>query len=388
MKQPFDVIVLGLGAMGSAAAYQLARSGRRVLGIDQFRPPHTHGSTHGQTRITRLAIGEGLHYTPLALRSHEIWREIEQETDRNLLTITGGLIISSPRSNANLHVPAFFKNTIAAAQHYQIDHEVLDAAAARKRFPQFNLSDDDIAYYEHQSGFLRPEECVSANLQLAARYGAQLHIDEKVLEFSDSGSGVSVRSDTGCYSAGRLVVSAGPWLPQLLQAELACHFRVTRQVLFWFELAQNPQRFAPGNCPVFIWEREGLRQAFYGFPAVSGAADGVKVATEQYLAATTPQTVDRAVSEEEIRTMYTDCIAPCLPDLGPRCLRAVTCLYTSTPDSGFVIAPHPQMNSVLLVSPCSGHGFKHSAAIGELVARLIQEERSKGELAHFSMPDL
>src|SRR6266404_472072 len=168
----YEVLVLGLGAMGSAATFQLAKRGRKVLGIDQFTPPHAFGSSHGETRITRLAIGEGEHYTPLVLRSHELWREIENETGTDLLTVTGGLVISSIARTAMLHVDQFFSNTVAAAEKYRIPHQILSAAEIRKRFPQFRVRDDERGYYEPDAGFLRPEACIAAQLQLARKYGA------------------------------------------------------------------------------------------------------------------------------------------------------------------------------------------------------------------------
>src|ERR1700686_3453912 len=165
----YQVIVAGLGAMGAAAVFQLARRGARVLGIDQFAPPHAHGSTHGDTRITRLAIGEGEQYTPLALRSHQLWREFEQETGSTLLTISGCLIISSRAKRAFTHVENFFANTLAAAHRYDTAHEVLDAGQIRRRFPQFKVADDEVAYLERDAGFLCPEACVRTQLRLAER---------------------------------------------------------------------------------------------------------------------------------------------------------------------------------------------------------------------------
>src|SRR5258708_30422448 len=186
----YEVLVLGLGAMGSAAAFQLARRGRKVLGIDRFAPPHSLGSSHGETRITRLAIGEGEHYTPLVLRSHELWREIEKEAGADLLTITGGLIISSIARTAMLHVDQFFSNTVAAAEKYRIPHQILPAQEIRTRFPQFQVRDDEIGYYEPSAGFLRPEACVEAQLRLGRKYGAGFPPHERVVDCRDSADAV------------------------------------------------------------------------------------------------------------------------------------------------------------------------------------------------------
>ena len=229
--QRYASLVLGLGAMGSAALYQLAKRGQKVLGIDRFSPPHAFGSSHGDTRVTRLAIGEGTHYTPLVMRSHELWREIERETSRDLLTTTGGLIISSRSTTSRMHVQDFFGTTVAAAERYGIAHEILDARAIRQRFPQFAVGDDEIGYYEHEAGFVRPEACVAAQLALAEKHGAAIHRNETVLGFEETSAGVTVRTNRDTYVADRVIVSAGGWLPELIAPKSAQPFKVRRQVL-------------------------------------------------------------------------------------------------------------------------------------------------------------
>jgi sarcosine oxidase len=230
----YDVVVLGLGAMGSAAAWQLAKRGRRVLGIDRFSPPHAHGSSHGETRITRLAIGEGPHYSPLAQRSHEIWREIESATGEDLLTVTGGLIISSPSRTAKLHVDDFFANTLAAAKLYRIAHEVLETEEIRRRYPQFRVRDGEIGYFEAGAGFLRPERCIAAQLRLAKSLGAEIRTGETVLRFEAGSDAVVIHTEQQIVRAKKLIISAGPWLPKLIGEGYAGAFRILRQVLFWF----------------------------------------------------------------------------------------------------------------------------------------------------------
>jgi sarcosine oxidase len=380
-----DVLILGLGAMGSATAYQLAKRGAKVVGLDQFSPPHDRGSSHGDTRITRLAIGEGAHYTPLAMRSHELWREIEKETGADLLTVTGGLIISSGERTAMLHVDSFFANTVAAAERYRIPHQILDTGEIRRRFPQLRVRDGEIGYYEPDAGFLRPESCVRAQLALAKKYGAAIRANEKVSGFEASAHGVTVSTDRGVYDAERLIVTAGAWLPQLIGEIYAAPFKVLRQVLFWFDVKGPVTPFLPGHFPVYIWELQGPEQAIYGFPAIDGPHGGVKIATQQYERTTTPETVNRDVSKEEAHAMYETYVAPYLPELSSNCLKAVACLYTVTPDAGFVIDFHPESERVIIASPCSGHGFKHSAAIGEALAGLAIDGRSRFDLSAFRL---
>jgi len=380
-----DAIVVGLGAVGSAATYQLARRGASVLGIDRYSPPHALGSSHGDSRITRRAIGEGEQYMPLVARSNQIWRDIEDQTGANLLSVTGGLWISSEARRAETHVKNFFENTVAAAQRHDIEHEVLDARQMRDTFPQFNVADNEIGYYEPGAGLLRPEACVASQLTLAVQHGAQLQRGETVEAISHSGSVVAVKTDRGEYEARHLILCAGAWLPGLLDADLARHFTVTRQVLYWFEVDAPIEHYTAPDFPVWIWELQDRGHVIYGFPAIGGQAGGVKVATEQYEQAITAETVSRQVSQAEIREMYVKLVLPFLPEVDARCVNAVACMYTSTPDFHFVIDRHPRMPHVIIASACSGHGFKHSAAVGEALAQMVLDGKSALDLGRFAL---
>lgn len=369
--------------MGGAAALQLAKRGARVLGLDRLDPPHGLGSSHGDTRVTRLAIGEGDHLTPLVMRSHELWREIELERGANLLSETGALIVSSDKNAAKTHVEGFFHKTVAAAEKFGIAHELLDAAQIRARFPQFHVRDDESGYFEPTAGFVRPEECVRAQLALARKHGADLHTNETVLGFEPSSDGVVIVTDKGRYTAGKIIVAAGPWLPDLLGGRLAALFQIYRQVQFWFDV-QPAEEFVSPRFPVFIWELQNSKQGLYGFPALDGPHGGIKLASERFEQTTTPQSARREVSESEIDAMRA-LVAPNLSGVTGRCLRATACLYTVTPDFGFVIDRHPDSERVLIASPCSGHGFKHSPAIGEALAEWALEGKSRLDLKPFGL---
>ena len=376
-----DTIVVGLGATGSAAIFQLAKAGSLVLGIDRFSPPHDRGSSHGDTRITRLAIGEGHHLTPFACRSHEIWREIERETGKTLLTVTGGLIVSSPLTTAHTHVPQFFENTLAAAEADGVPHELLDAAGIRRRFPQFRVADNDRGYYEPDAGFLRVDPCIRGQLQLARQFGAVIITSEKVIAVVPSGDRVVVETDRTAYRARHAILSVGAWAPDFVDANTAPLFRVFRQAVHWFDLDGPIADFEPGRFPVFIWE--GAGKAIYGFPAVDGARGGSKIATERYDATTTADSP--ASNAEDAAEMHRALIAGNISGVGARCLRSETCLYTVTPDAGFVIDRHPEMENVIFVSACSGHAFKHSAAIGEALAQWLVDGKSRLDLNPFRL---
>ncbi len=378
----FDVVVCGLGAMGSATVYQLARRGMRVLGIDRFAPPHVLGSTHGETRITRLAIGEGLAYVPLAQRSHQLWREIEQETGTDLLTTDGVLIMASPGLHIRHHgKTAFLETTIEAARTFSIDHEVLTATEIGARFPQFQLVGDESGYFEPSGGFLRPEATVAAQLQLARRYGAVIHSEETVLGYAQQGDGVSLSTTAGRYGAGVLVLAVGAWAGEMLGEPYPAFFAISRQLLHWYAVAGPLDDYLPGRFPVFIWDDPS--GGFYGFPALDGKIGGVKVAAETTVRSATAADVRREVSPAERLDLYDNVIKNRIPGLARDCIRVVTCIYTTTPDGDFVVDRHPEHRSVVVLSACSGHGFKHSAALGEAVAAEIVGEGARVDLTPF-----
>ncbi len=379
--QAADAIVLGLGAMGSAASFQLAARGASVLGIDRFEPPHPYGSTHGDTRITRLAIGEGEEYVPLVRRSHELWREIEQQAGVELLTITGGVVLATSGAE-------FLTRTRACASRYGIAHEDLRAGDLAERFPMFATGPELEGYYEPEAGYVRPEAAVRGQLELARHHGARLRLGETVVRWTAGATGVRVETDAGAYVADRLVVCAGPWITDLFEAGRGV-FAVHRQLMHWFPIRQGYERLR--EMPVFVWDLGGKTDGFvhldgfYGFPAVDGPAGGVKVATESYERTTSPDGRQHPATPEEVETMYRRCIGPYLPWLGPGPVRSVSCLYTNTRGSRFVIDRHPEHERVILVSACSGHGFKHSAAIGEAVAQLLTRGEADVDLSPFAL---
>ncbi len=380
----YDVIVIGLGAMGSAATYQLTKAGAKVLGIDQFAPPHKHGSTHGDTRITRLSIGEGMEYVPLVKRSHELWREIEKETGQELLTQCGGLIMCIRDGYGQHNSGDFLQNTFDAADKYGIPHEKLSTEEIRKRFPQFNLSGDERGYYEPEAGYLRPEKCIEAQLGLAKKYGATLSLNEKVTGFTSDEDGVTVTTDKATYSAEKLVISAGPWMKDFLP-EYDDIFKIHRQVLWWFEIADESMYETYRDMPIFVWEFGSSRyDNFYGFPAIDGPSGGLKLATETYDEDTSPGTISRDVPAEEAQAMYDHYVKRQLPGLGGNVVKAATCMYTDTPDAKFIIDYHPQHKNVVVASPCSGHGFKHSAAIGEVLSQMATTGKPQIDISKFS----
>jgi sarcosine oxidase len=375
MARAFDVIVLGLGGMGSAAVYHLTGRGLKVLGIEQFTPAHDRGSSHGKTRVIRQSYYEDPAYVPLLLRSYELWRELEQACGESLLFEVGGLMIGTETS-------AVVSGSLRSARTYDLPHEVLSAAEITRRFPVLTPPSHHIALHEKRAGYVLPEKCVLAHLHLAAQRGAELHFEEKVLSWTTApnGEGARITTTKGTYEAGQLIISPGPWAPQIL-AESGLPFAVERQVLYWLESSVGTEPFLPDRFPIFISEAETGVQT-YGFPAVDGPAGGVKVAFHRApnTRACTPESIERTVQAGEIQAMR-EAITPLIPALTGKCVHAVTCMYTNTPDQNFILARHPEHKQVVIGCGFSGHGFKFSSVIGEVLADLAVKGSTSFDIA-------
>jgi sarcosine oxidase len=358
----FDVIVIGLGGMGSAAAAHLAARGQRVLGLEQFTPAHDRGSSHGDSRIIRQAYFEDPAYVPLLRRSYELFADLETSSP-GVFTLTGGLMMGSPDS-------ATVAGSLASARAWDLPHDLLDTAELRRRFPQFGVDDGTVALYEDRAGVVRPEQTVLEHLRRATAAGADLRFGQRVLDWAAAagGEGVTVRTATGEHQAASLVVSAGAWAPQLLPW-LAPQLTVERQLLFWFAPEGGIDAFRSPRHPIFIWEHSPTRQ-FYGFPATGTAAHGVKVSFFRNGRETDPDELDRAVTPAEVEEMRAH-LAARLPALDGAFLRGVACMYTTTPDQHFVISLHPEHPQVAVAAGFSGHGFKFVPLVGEVLADLV-----------------
>ncbi|MFN8472947.1 MAG: N-methyl-L-tryptophan oxidase [Anaerolineae bacterium] len=378
MSEGYDVIVIGLGGMGSATAYQLARRGKHVLGLERHTPAHDRGSSHGESRIIRQAYFEDPAYVPLLLRAYELWEQIERETGEDLLTLTGGLMMGGPDSRV-------VTGSLRSAREHGLAHEVLDAAEIRRRYPPLQPAADEIALFEGKAGYVRPEMSVAAHLKQALVLGADLRFEEPVTswEASPSGDGVTVTTDRGTYRAERLVVSPGPWAPQIL-ADIGVPLEIERQVLYWFAPTGGIEPYRPSCFPIYIWDI-GDNIQFYGFPAYGGPEEGAKVAFFRAPGphnVCTPETIDRTVHPEEVEVMRA-AIAERMPTLNGDFLYAKTCMYTNTPDEHFLIALHPTYPQVAVAAGFSGHGFKFASVVGEIMADLAIEGKTRYPIALF-----
>ncbi|WP_230771894.1 N-methyl-L-tryptophan oxidase [Sphingomonas sp. Leaf4] len=383
MANRFDVAIIGLGAVGSATLLQAAERGLDCVGIDRFVPPHIWGSSHGETRITRRAIGEGLAYVPLALRSHAIWLDLEARTGRTLLTASGCLVLAEGGGPA---ADSFLGRTIAAAERFDIDHEQLDADAIRHRFPHFAPGDADHGCFEPGGGYLHVERCIATNLMLARAAGGLCRFGETAVALDPVTGGVAIELAGGeRITAAQVVVAAGSWAGALLGEPFASLLTPTRQVMHWFPLDPVPALAAAwANGPTFIWSHADRTRDFYGFPSIDGGCT-IKTANEQPPVRVTPDTMHRTAGPDEAAAMYAGHVAGRLRGVRADAARSATCLYTQSPDAHFAIGGHPAMDRVLVASPCSGHGFKHSAAIGEAIAQRLAGEADAIDLAGFAL---
>lgn len=375
-----DVIVVGLGSMGAAAAYHLASRGVRVVGLDRFTPPHGRGAHAGGTRIIRMAYAEGAEYVPLLRRAYQLWPVLEEASGTRLMTTTGGLMVGPPDG-------MLVGGARASARAHDLGHELLDAAEVRRRFPALTPADDEVALHEEVAGLVRPEAAVSAHLRMAERAGADLRFGVPVHDWRASPDGVTVRTADGELSAARLVVSPGAWARELL-AELRVPLVVQRRVQHYWR-TPGPE-YALGRLPVWMWEYAPALIG-YGLPAGGGSAadpfaDGVKAALHHGDDPVDPDVGPGPVTAAEQAAMQA-WLATRLPGLAASVwLGGKPCLYTLTPDEHFVLGPHPAHASVVVAGGFSGHGFKFAPVVGEILADLALSGRTAHPIELFA-PD-
>jgi sarcosine oxidase len=361
----YDAVVLGLGGMGSAVLAHCAARGLRALGVEQFEPLNTRGASHGRTRIIRQAYFEHPSYVPLLKRAYELWDELERRSGTVLRARTGGVFVGRPESDV-------VAGTLASAREHGLPHEILDAPALRRRYPQFRPRDDEIGVFEGVAGALFPERCVLAHLQAAIADGAEARFGSRVTGWEAGDDRVVVDLADETVLASRLVVCAGAWLGQTL-AGLGLPLRVERNVQFWFE-PRRPESVAPSALPIFCLRRDDLPFMFYGFPDFG---DGPKCAFHHSNVDVEIDALDRAVSDGEVEAARAT-LSSWLPDAAGALRDAVVCTYTMTPDEHFIVGPLPQTPSVIVAGGFSGHGFKFCGVVGEVVANLV----TRGEPGH------
>lgn len=372
MTDSCDVAIVGLGAMGAMTALELVRRGKRVIGFDRFRPPHGLGASHGKSRIIREAYFEHPMYVPIVQRAFARWTALERESGRRLLVRSGGLMIGRPDG-------VLVRGARTSGETHGLPFEVASTELAAARWPMFRLAPGEVGLYEPRAGILLPEQGIATALELAQGMGLDARFGEPVLEWA-AGERLRVRTAAREVDAGALVLAAGPWMTSDL-CRTTLPLTVARQVMFWYDTGADRAALAPGRMPVFIWEWSPGRYV-YGFPDLG---DGVKLAVHHEGRPADPDRVDRTVADAEAEGLE-DVVrtrAPALLGKGRR--DAAVCLYTNTPDQDFVLDRHPGDPRVVIVSACSGHGFKFAPALGELAADLVEGRRLAIDLAPFRL---
>jgi sarcosine oxidase len=355
--------------------YHLARRGRRVLGLERYNVPHEMGSSHGITRIIRLAYYEHPSYLPLLRRAYELWRELERQVGEQLLFITGSLDAGPPDSPV-------FNGSRNSCELYDLPHEVLTGQELNRRFPGYRMPAQTMAVFQPDGGFLTPERCIVAHVVAAQADGADVHAREPVLDWEPLPAGVRVRTERGVYEGERLVIAAGAWMSKLVEPLK----RLTvpeRQVLGWFQ-PLRPELFLPARFPVFNLLAEEGR--YYGLPVYG--VPGFKVGRYHHLAeAVDPDGVDRECHprDEQILRAFTERY---FPDAAGPTMALRACLFTNTPDEHFVLDLHPDFPQVCIASPCSGHGFKFCSVVGEILADLAEHGQTRHDISMFRLARL
>ena len=368
----YDVIVVGIGGMGSATAWQLARRGQRVLGLERFDIPHAMGSSHGVTRIIRLPYYEDPAYVPLLHRAYALWRELEAATGERVLITHGSL-------DGGIEGGEVFNGALASARLHGLPHEVLTGAEVNERFPGYNLAPQARAIFQPQGGYVMSERAIVAHVRAAQAEGAEIHAREQVLgwEALAGGEGVVVTTDRGRYRAARLVLTAGAWMADL--APLLRDIAVPeRQVLAWLQ-PRDPSLFTPQRFPVFNLEVPEGR--YYGFPVVE--VPGFKFGRYHHRVERMPAERMRREVDAEDEALLRAFAERYFPrGTGPTmALRA--CMFTNTPDEHFILDHHPAHRQVVLASPCSGHGYKFCSVVGEVLADLASGDGTTRHGIHF-----
>jgi sarcosine oxidase len=378
MENSFDVIVLGVGSMGSSACYHLAKAGVRVLGLEQSTIVHNQGSHHGQSRIIRQAYFEHPDYVPLLKRSYQLWQELSVESGEQLYTETG--LLYAGRAEG-----ALMRGIHESADQYGL---MIRSGAARQMaldYPVLVLPDQFEVIIEPGAGFLFPEKCIRTYTSRAQSHGATIRTNEKVLGWKSHATGIEVKTITGTYSADRLVITAGPWASHFLPG-MDKQLRVTRQTVFWIDV-KNPERFTADRFPCWLAEHEDTGEFFYGFPLLTesqyGPPQGLKIAQHNPGHPADPDAVDRTVTDAEREHMRT-IVEKFFPGQFAGFRHDQVCLYTYSPDEHFIIDVLPGTPRVVYAAGFSGHGFKFSSVVGEVLADLALKGRSEQPVGFLS----
>lgn len=377
MTRHFKVIVVGAGSMGMAAGYYLARQGVKTLLIDAFDPPHDQGSHFGETRIIRHAYGEGREYVPLALRAQELWNELEKKSHLKIFTQSGAMGFG-PKGDA-----PFIDEAIASGKEYNLEVDYLTGAEMKRRFPGLNVPDDYNAFYEPNSGFLYSENNIKAYRELAEFHGAELSVNNPVVDIEAFEDSVKVITEKETFTADKLILSSGGWNKKIAaKLDLDLPLVTSRQPVAWFEA--NEKLFNSNTFPTFMVEVPNGedRAIYYGFPTFGGC--GVKVGRHEYVDEIDPDTMNREFGfSENDEGHIREFLDRFMPEASGKLLKGVICIYTRTPDGHFIIDKHPKHSHISIAAGFAGHGYKFSSVVGEILSQLAVSGETEHDISIF-----
>ncbi|MBP1992211.1 N-methyl-L-tryptophan oxidase [Paenibacillus eucommiae] len=372
IHKSYDVIIAGAGSMGMSAGYHLAKQGVRTLMIDAFDPPHQEGSHHGEPRLIRHAYRGGAAYISMAIRAHELWNELEQETDTELLVQSGVLNM--------MHLETYpFSDGQNDHVTYKRPVEMLSAEEIRQRWPGLKLPDSFAGLFEPEAGYLYSEKCVAAYRRKALEAGAELLAHTPVEHIKVETEGVAVHTRSGVYYANQVILSAGAWF-KTLEPFIRLPIRSIRKVVGWFEA--QAQLFDAGRFPGFTLG--GPEGGYYGFPSIGGA--GLKIGRHDTGVEWKPgDAVAPFGHYKEDEGDLRNLLEAYMPQAAGRLVQGTVCKYEFSPDDNFIIDRHPEYPQVLLAGGFSGHGFKFSSVVGEMLSDLIIKGSTEQDIRMFSL---
>ena len=373
----YDCIVVGIGGMGSATLYELRRRGKNVLGIEQFDLAHENGSSHGSTRIIRLAYYEHPSYVPIMKRGYELWSDLEQLSNTKLLHTTGSIDIGPAES-------IVFKGSKESCELHNLPYDVLNGREISSRFPGYQLDAEMMSVFQPAGGFLEPEKCITSFVDMACDMGAELHTGERVISWEVVNSKtVIVRTNCGEYETENLVFTSGAWNGKLLP-DLESKVVAERQVMGWFDVGSTNE-FNPENFPVFnLLVPEGR---YYGFPQHD--IPGFKIGLYHHLyEKVDPDNLDRSVVTSTDEEVLRRCVSKYFPMADNAMIQAKVCMFTNSPDEHFIIDRLPQLSNVYVAAGFSGHGFKYCSVVGEILASMVENQRLDYDIDMFGLDRL
>lgn len=365
----FDVIVLGVGSMGSAACYHLAKRGAKVVGVEQFDVPHRFGSHNGKSRMIRKAYNEHPDYVPLLQRAYELWDQLQVNAQEPLLNRTGAIYLCESNDSV-------VTGSLQSAKQHNLPHRYLNSSEIKADFPSFQMTDSFEGFFEPDGGYLRPEDAIVEHAWKASGLGAMILTNTPVLDWSSNENGVEVKTAEGSLYADQLIISSGAWIGSLVR-DLGVKLMVTRQVQAWFEPHADPKQFSADQFPCWFIETNAP-YGHYGFPVLPGQK-GLKIAEHRPGDVIPIEDLGKAIqdpTEKELTDLHS-ILAQYIPDAAGRLLKSCTCLYTNTLDQHFIVDKLPDNDRVTLAGGFSGHGYKFSSVIGEILADLAMKGSTK-----------